>query len=90
LINLKLYCTLEEKLAFLRNRGFTVELREVQMMGTYYHNQSDFYQKEVYVVLDREGKPYLKPGGYSFQKEDWLDAAFTSQVSDRLKDMILA
>jgi hypothetical protein len=83
------YCTQEEKEEFLRRRGFSVEKRTERMAWPVYHDDMEYEDVEVLAVLDGDGKPYRRPGGYNFKKDDWLDAAFNAQVSVVFKEVVL-
>lgn len=82
-----LYFKDEEKREFLKKRGYAVLEKTIQMAYPAYHNDMEYEDVVVWAVL-KGGKDYMKPLGYNFGKNDWIDAVFNAELPKRLLEVL--
>jgi hypothetical protein len=77
-----------EKHKFLSSCGFTIKKMIVGMGYPCYHNDMEHEDVEVYAVF-LNGKEYHRPCGYNFAHDKWVDSVFESELSKKIKKMVL-
>ena len=78
----------EDKIKFLKKHEYKVTLEKIDMWRSAYHNTTEDFTSEVYVVKNYIGKDYpYKPGGSYFEKEEWLNLAFKKLLKEKLLNL---
>ena len=83
-----IHFSLEEKIKFLQDKGLEVKEAIVTMAYPCYHDDMEYEDLKVWAIY-KDGQEYQKPGGYNFQKEEWLDNVFRGEVNKKLKQIII-
>jgi len=88
MIELKLYASFEEKVAYLRKKGFTIGKRTETMTWSVYHNDTESEDVEIWYV-QKNGQDFHKPWS-NFGTQEWVDNAFESEIESNLKKFLLS
>ncbi len=89
IIELKLYLTIEEKIDFLKKKGYEIKEQTVSMGTPVYHNDMEYEDVKVLTVL-KDGKEMSqdRPSGYGFGREDWIDNVFKEEIQLKIKNLL--
>jgi hypothetical protein len=79
---------LEDKLSFLRKLGYEIKQIDYEMSYPCYHNDVEYGNVKVWAVYYKN-QEYLKPSGYNFGQEEWLDYVFCEEMQKKLRKILL-
>ena len=84
-----LYFSTKEKIDFLEKLGYTVVEEKVRMAEPCYHNDMRYWNAKVLIPYKNNQRARNKPGGYSFNKEDWLDQIFNAKFKKFILNLMM-
>lgn len=87
-MELKIHIRLEEKITYLRKKGYDVKKQKETMAWSAYHNDVEYGDFEVWTVY-KNGREYGRPMRRDFADDEWVNKVFDEEIEQRLKKFIL-
>lgn len=87
-MKLDIHFRLEEKIDFLRRKGYEVKEEIESMSWSVYHNDVESADVKIYAVY-KDGIAFHRPCGMNYNPDEWVDSIFQVEIEQKLKKFIL-